>query len=459
MSAFNRRQFLKLAGAASAAAPLARANAAVMAKLPAHVVVVGGGVGGSTFAKYLRMYAPEVKVTVIQNEKDYQRRYGSSEVIVNHIPDSALDISYDVLKNKYGVEFLFDNVTGIDFDKRQVTTENGIKLPYDRLLLSPGITFDYSSLPGMNQEIADTQIPHGWDGGAQLRLLKQQLQAVPVDGKVIIVPPPQPFRCPPGPYERAGLITQWLLDRGDKNPQVTILDINNDFPGDYNMLHLWNRFFGMNLPKDFEPFTKVRYTPAQLATLKVFDKPGKLQWIRAVDGGRVISVDPATKTVEAEAGKFHADMINIIPPLKAGKIAIDMGLTDKTGWCPVDFKTFESTIHPFVHVIGDSSAADPMPKSGYSANNQAKMVALQMKALLAGKGPIEPIEMQNTCYVGAGPEDFAIFVTEFFREKGGKIVEGEEPPLLPFDATDEVYKLCHVYQEAWIENFTRDCFS
>jgi sulfide dehydrogenase [flavocytochrome c] flavoprotein subunit len=459
MSSLNRRQFLKIASAVAAATPLLGAKNTMAANAQPHVVVVGGGVGGATFAKYLRMYDANVKVTIIQDEKDYQRRYGSSEVIVDHIPDSALNISYDDLKSKYGVEFLFDTVVGIDFDKRQVSTQGGVKMAYDRLLLSPGITFDYSSIPGMTEEIANTQIPHGWNAGSQLVLLKKQLEAVPVNGKVIIVPPPQPFRCPPGPYERAGLITQWLLDRGDKNPTVTILDINNDFPGDYNMVHVWNRFFGMNVPKDFEPFTKVKYTPEQMATLKVYKEPAKLQWITSSEGGRVLKVDAATKTVEAEAGTFKADMINIIPPLKAGKIAIDMGLTDSSGWCPVDAKTFESTIHPFVHVIGDSSAADPMPKSGYSANNQAKMVALQIKSLLAGKGPIEPIEMQNTCYVAAGPDEFAIFVTEFFRESQGKIIEGVQPPLLPFNATDEVYRLCHVYQESWIENFTKDCFS
>ncbi len=457
MSALNRRQFLKISSAAAAAAtPLAAAKKASAGQ--AHVVVVGGGVGGATFAKYLRMYDPGTKVTIVQNEKDYQRRYGSSEVIVNHIADSALNISYDDLSSYYGVEFVFDNVIGIDFDKRQVRTQGGTTLNYDRVVLSPGITFDYSQVPGMTEAIANTKIPHAWNAGAQLRLLKDQVNTLPVDGKVIIVPPPAPFRCPPGPYERAGLITQWMLERGDKNPSVTILDVNNNFPGDYNMVQLWNRFFGMNVPKDFTPFTQIKYTHEQLATLKTFDTPAKLQWIPGNLGGRVLKVNADTMTVEAEAGKFEADLINLIPPLKAGKIAIDMGLTDASGWCPVDPTTFESKLHPLVHVIGDSSLADPMPKSGYSANNQAKMVALQIKSLLAGNGVIEPIEMQNTCYVAAGPKDFSIFVTEFFREKDGKITEGDQPPLMPFNATDEMYRLCRVYEESWIENFTHDSF-
>ncbi len=454
MSTMNRRNFLKIASAAAAASPFL-AGASAKAAEEKHVVVIGGGVGGATFAKYLRMYAPEIKVTIIEPKKEYQRPYGSSEVIVGNVDMEEITISYDALKNKHGVNMIQDLVTEIRPDKKEVATAGGMTLTYDRLIVSPGITFDYSLIPGMQTPEAQAQIVHGWDAGNQLETLTKQLQAVPVDGTVVLVPPPNPYRCPPGPYERAGLIAQWLLNRGDKNPKVIILDPKDGFTTDVTMLQAWNRLYGMNLPKPFEK----NYKPEEVATFKKYDKPGVIQWIMATEGGRVVKVDAANKIVEAEAGVFKADMITIIPPLKAGKIAIEAGLADKSGWCPVNMKTFESKIHPFIHVIGDSCIAGEMPKSGYSANSQAKVVALQVKALLNNQ-PLNEVVLQNTCYAKAGPNDYGMFVADVFRQNPeGVLKRAQQPRYLPFNASTAQFRLSAVYLEAWMQSFTQDIFS
>lgn len=453
MSNMNRRNFLKLTTAATAAAATSMAASRASAKTEAHVVVIGGGVGGATFAKYMKMYSPETKVTIVEKNKEYQRPYGSSEVVVGRIDMKDITISYDALKNKHGINFVFDTATDIDYENRVVKTAGGTTLSYDRLVVSPGISYDYSAIPGMEHPKAREAIVSGWDSGEQLITLRNQLEAVPTDGTVVIVPPPNPYRCPPGPYERSGLIAQWFINRGDKNAKVIILDPKNGFTVDVTMLQAWNRLYDFNLPESFK-----KYTPEERATFKTFDKPGKIQWIPAAEGGRVVKIDADNKTVECEAGVFKADMINLIPPLKAGKIALDMGLADKSGWCPVDQKTFESTIHPNVHVIGDSSIAGQMPKSGYAANSQAKVVALQIKALLAGQPPLEPA-FQNTCYALAGRDDYGMFVADFFRLKDGVITREKAPRYLPFNASDAQYRLSAVYLHAWMDSFTQDIFS
>ncbi len=450
----SRRDFLKLLGAGTASIGAMIGGRSAFAGAQPHVVVIGGGVGGATFAKYLRMYDPNVKVTIVERNKQYQRPYGSSEVITGQATVQDITISYDDLKNRHGVDFVFDTVTGIDYDKHEVRTLGGATLKYDRLVVSPGISFDYSKIEGLDAQVADTKIPHGWATGPQLLLLKKQLESLPKNGTVIVGPPPNPYRCPPGPYERAGLIAQWLINRGDTGAKVIILDPKNGFTTDFSMLQAWNRLYGFNIPKPAQG----KYSAEQLATMTEHKTPGKIEWVMGDLGGRILKVDPSTNTVEAEAGSFQADMINIIPPLKAGKLALEQGLADESGWCPVDQKTFESTLHPDVHVIGDACIAGAMPKSGYAANSQAKVVALQVKALLAGQGPMEPV-YQNTCYALAGNTEYGMFVADVFRLKNGRITRMDQQRYLPFNANEAQHRLAAIYQHAWMNSFTDDCFT
>jgi len=365
-----------------------------------------------------------------------------------------ITITYDALRDKYGINFIFEEVTGIDFDKQRVRTASGSNVNYDKLVVSPGISFNFDAIEGLDKEISDTKIPHAWIPGKQTELMARQLQAVPKGGTIIVAPPPNPYRCPPGPYERAGLFAQWLKEHGNPTAKVLILDPKNGFTTDVTMLQAWHRLYNFSLPEG----ARKKYTEEQLATMPDHPEPGMIEWVMGDMGGRVLRVDPDAMMVETEMGQYKADMINIIPPLKAGKIALETGLADDSGWCPIERKTFESTLAKNVHVIGDSSIADEMPKSGYSANSQAKVVALQIRALLAGEEPGTPI-WQNTCYALAGNTDYGMFVADVFRLQDGVIRRLPNQRYLPFDATEVQYKLSALYQQNWMRAFTDDCFA
>ncbi len=465
--AMQRRHFLKLLGA-SALAGAGLSGKSAFAGAQPHVVVIGGGVGGATFAKYLKLADKNIKVTIVEKERQYLRPYGSSEVISGHITMQDITVSYDALQKNYGIEFVFDTVTGIDFEGKSVKTAGGKNLGYDRLVVSPGISFNFGAIEGLTEEVSDTLMPHAWIPGKQTELLAKQLKELPKGGTVLISVPQNPYRCPPGPYERAGLIAQYLKEH-NPTARVIILDAKDGFTTDLTMLQAWNRLYGFNIPEEFKGYSVEGLKAAgftedeakrQLAAWKPIkhDKPGMIEWVMGSQGGRVVRVDPASMTVHTEGGSYKGDMINIIPPLKAGKLALETGLADGTGWCPVDRVTFESSIHKGVHVIGDASIADVMPKSGYSANSQAKVCALQVKALLAGQAPAEPV-WQNTCYALAGNQNYGQFVADVFRIKDGKIARMNSPRYLPLDATPVQNSLAALYTHAWMKSFTDDCFA
>lgn len=470
MNNMQRRDFLKLLGAGALAGAGLSGKTAFAGAQP-HVVVIGGGVGGATFAKYLKLADPNIKVTIIEKERKYLRPYGSSEVITGHITMDDITITYDALQNKYGIDFVFDTVTDINFEGQKVKTAGGKSIGYDRLVVSPGISFRWEDYEGLTPEVAETSMPHAWIPGPQTELLAKQLQAVPKGGTVIVCPPPNPYRCPPGPYERAGLIAQYLIDHGNTTAKVLILDPKDGFTTDLTMFQAWNRLYGFNIPKEFKKFSVKGLMGAglteeeakkQLAGVNLVehDKPGMIEWVMGSMGGRVTKVDGATKTVYTEVGEFQGDMVNVIPPLRAGKIVLDTGLADSSGWAPTNQMTFESSLQKNVHVIGDATIAGDAPKSGYAANSQAKVLALQIKNLLAGLDPIEPV-FQNTCYALAGNQDYGQFVADVFRLKEGRITRENLPRYLPLDLkeNDPRYALAATYTHAWMKSFTDDCFA
>lgn len=465
----NRRNFLKAAGALSLTG-LGSMHGLSFAGSSAHVVVIGAGVGGATFAKYLRMQDPAIRITVIEKNDHYLRPYGSSEVIPGHIGMQDLVVKYDALQQKYDLDFIFDEVTDIDFDNQRVATRGGKSVPYDRLLVSPGISFDFDAIEGLDAQVAETRIPHAWVPGEQTALLAEQLRAVPKGGTAIIAPPPNPYRCPPGPYERAGFIAQYFKDH-NPGAKVLVLDPKDGFTTDLTMLQAWNRLYRFRIPEQFSKYSMkgllaAGWTEAearrQLDNLqfKHHDEPALIEWMMGSMGGRVTKVDADSNTVYTESGQsFQGDLINVIPPLKAGKLALQTGLADESGWCPIDVTTFESKIHKNVHVIGDSCITGAMPKSGYSANSQAKVAAMQIKALLDGKSLLEPT-FQNTCYALAGNHKYGQFVADVFRFRDGKLRRLNNPRYLPLDLPegDVRYSLAATYTQTWIENFTEDCF-
>lgn len=447
----QRREFLRLVGAGAALAGGLPVGSTFAAAAP-HVVVVGGGAGGATAAKYLKLADPTLRVTVIEKNPVYIRPYGSSEVLNDHIGMEDLEVGYDTLRDRYGIEFLFDTVTGVDPEQRVVRTAGGTRLAYDRMIVSPGIQLLYDRIEGYSEALAETRVPSAWIAGRQTRLLRDQLHAMRPGGTFLIVAPPNPYRCPPGPYERGALMAEWFQTH-NPTAKVIILDSKDSFVPGPSMLLGWNRLYEYNVPEHFREGMPLDGD----WPLREHDGPGMIDWVPGYDGGRVLALDADAGTVEAEAGRFEADVINIVPPMVAGRVAFEMDLVDSTGYCPIDRRTHESTRHPGIHVIGDACQADMMPKSGYSANTQAKVAARAVVDLLAGRDTQEPV-WENTCYALAGQE-YGLYVADVFRLVDDRIRRMDGPRFLPLDASRAQIRLGALYQNHWMQTFTRDCFA
>ena len=417
----------------------------------AHVVIVGGGVGGCTAAKYLKLFDPGLRVTVVERNPLYLRPYGSSEVLTEHVTMQDLEVSYDALKGKYGIELIIDSVTGFDPEQRTLSTTSGQSIGYDRLIVSPGIELQYDAYEGLNAEVADSSIPAAWIPGPQTHLLASKIQNMRQGGTFVVGAPPNPYRCPPGPYERAALVVEWLR-RNNPRAKVILLDPKDSFVTDETMLLGWNRLYDFNVPADYRERLEEKVEVIE------HSKTSMLSWVRGQDGGRILAVDADNNQIEIEAGIVDADVINIIPPMKAGRLAMDLGLADASGWCPVERRDFSSSLQPNVYVIGDACIADAMPKSGFSANTQAKTVARAIVEELAGRPSPEPV-WENTCYALAGT-DYGLFVADVFRLVDGKIARvNTAGRYLPLDASPMQIRLAARYQQSWLRTFTEDCFA
>ncbi|MDY6994820.1 MAG: NAD(P)/FAD-dependent oxidoreductase, partial [Pseudomonadota bacterium] len=323
--------------------------------------------------------------------------------------------------------------TAIDPEAKKVTLENGDSVSYERLIVSPGIDFKWDAIEGYDQKVSE-KIPHAWQAGPQTQTLRQQLEAMKDGGSVIIAPPDNPFRCPPGPYERASQIAMYLKQHKPKS-KILILDAKEAFSKQGLFTQGWKKLYGYGSDNSM------------------------IEWLPPSKQGKVVRVDANSMTVYA--GEFEdahkADVINIIPPQTAGKIALDSGLADDSGWCPVDKKTFESTRHKNIHVLGDASIATKMPKSAYAANSQAKVCAAAVVAALQGKEMGTPSYV-NTCYSIVGP-DYGISVAAVYQLQEDTItpVEGSGG-LTPTDASAETLKREVAYAHSWFKNITHEMF-
>jgi sulfide dehydrogenase [flavocytochrome c] flavoprotein subunit len=432
MSKLTRRDFVKLFGA-GAAMGLFGPSAMAASKGAHHVVILGGGIGGSTAAKYIRMMNPEVKITLIEQNRDYITCPRSNDVVVGYHTLDEITFNHDTIASKYGVDVLIDRIVGVDTDRKLVSVAGGEKISYDRLVVSPGIDFRYEAIEGYSPELAAGRFPHAWKAGPQTLELKRQFEALPQGGTVLIAPPQNPFRCPPGPYERASLFAEWMQQHNPR-AKILILDPKDRFTKDGPFKKGWERLYGYG------------------------SENSMIEWVPGSDGGRVLSLDASGMRLEAENGYHKADLINIIPPQKAGKLAFEMGLTDSTGWCPIDPATFKSTQIADVHVIGDASIAGAMPKSGYAANSQAKLVAHVIRAELAGADPVVPT-WSNTCYSLVG-SDYGVSISDVFQLRDGNIrkVPGSGA-VSPITDNPAQPVLEAVYQKNWHRTFVKDVFS
>jgi len=446
MNGFDRRTFLKALAAAPVASVLAIPR--VHANTPkARVLVVGGGYGGATAAKYLRVLDPAIAVTLVERETLYTSCPLSNEVISGERDIKTLEVGYDGLR-QHGVEILHDEAGQIDPVKKTVATAGGKTLEYDALVLSPGVDFDFGAIEGLTRELAETRLPHAWKAGPQTLLLKRQLEGMPDGGTFIIVVPPGPFRCPPGPYERAAQVALHCKTHGKAKSKVLILDANDSFSKKALFEQAWKELYG-------------------------YGEGGMIEWVPASKDGKVERVDPETLTCYAGFGEYKGDVVNVIPPHHAGKIAKDLGLaTFKDKWCEVRPENMESTKQKDIYVVGDACVGgelatnNPFPKSAHMAISQAKVVAASLVARFNGLPPPEPI-YTNTCYSVVG-HDWGFSVVHLFRVDGGQWVyvksgSGISPVTMGTkDAPKPVprlYRKLEVeYADGWLRNVLADAF-
>jgi sulfide dehydrogenase [flavocytochrome c] flavoprotein chain len=419
----TRRQFLKL-GAAATASVLGPRRARAQASGP-RVVVVGGGFAGASCARALRQADPKIAVTLVEPNATFTACPFSNSVIVGMRELSAQQFTYELVAAD-GITIARTTATAIDAPAKSVTLADGAKLTYDRLVLAPGIDIRWGALPGYD-EAASAQMPHAWRAGDQTLLLRRQLETMDDGGLVVIAAPANPFRCPPGPYERASLIAHFLKTKKPKS-KLLVLDAKDAFSKQRLFLAAWAELY-----------------------------PGLLEWVPLSKGGNVTSVEPATRTLVTDFGKHQAKVANVIPPQKAGRIAEAAGVTDRSGWCPIDPVTFESKLQPGIHVIGDAAIAGAMPKSAFAANSQAKVCAAAVAALVGGGTPSNP-KLINTCYSLVAP-DYGISVAGVYQPTNGQLADVPGAGgVSPSDAPREARKAEAVLAEAWFRTITGEVF-
>lgn len=423
VSPLKRRQFLSMAGGLILSGVSARGS---WAQTSARVVVVGGGFGGATCAKYLRRADSSIEVTLVTPHRQFVTCPFSNAVIAGLGDLSSVTHKYDTLRQRYGVRLVQGVATAIDPAARRLSLDDGSTLPYDRLVLSPGIELRWGAIEGYDTAASEVW-PHAWEAGPQTLLLRQQLEAMPDGGLVLIAVPAEPYRCPPGPYERASLMAHYLKTHKPRS-KLLILDAKNAFSKQDLFRLAWKQLY-----------------------------PSVVEWIPLSQSGRVVRVDAKAGTVSTDFDEYKPAVANIIPPQQAAGIARLSGLDGGQGWCPIRASSFESTVHAGIHIIGDAAIANPMPKSAFSANNQAKACAAAVVALLRGQEVTTPALM-NTCYSLVAP-DYGISIAAVYRVVNDQIVTVEgSSGVSPLDAPAETRAREAEYARSWYANITADVF-
>jgi sulfide dehydrogenase [flavocytochrome c] flavoprotein chain len=418
----TRRTFLR-GGAAAASAALLPAPSLAQAK--ARIVVLGGGFAGATCARALRRADPRFEVTLVEPNPIFTACPFSNAVIAGLRDIEAQRFGYDAIRNE-GITAASDQATAVDLQARRVTLRGSGALDYDRLVLAPGIAIRWDALPGYDEAAAGA-MPHAWLAGDQTLLLRRQLEAMPDGGTVVISAPANPFRCPPGPYERASLIA-YYLKKSKPRSKLIVLDAKDSFSKQRLFEAAWRQLY-----------------------------PELIEWVSLSNGGKVISVDPKTRTIVTDFATYKADVANVIPPQRAAGIAQLAGVADATGWCPIDPVSFESRLQPNIHVIGDAAIAGAMPKSAFAANAQAKVCADALAALLHGETPPAP-KLINTCYSLVTP-DYGISIAGVYHPAGGQLADVEGAGgVSPIDAPADFRALEAAYAEAWFRTITAETF-
>lgn len=411
---------------------------AVLKKARPKVVVIGAGFGGATCARYIKMWEPHIEVTMIERGDKFYTCPTSNDVIANHKGMDSITYSYDNLKGIID-HWVQDSVTGIDTAKRTVATAGGKTFAYDHLVLAGGVELLFNKVKGYDAEAQKT-VKHAWKAGPdQTGVLAQQLKDMPDGGVFVMSVPKAPYRCPPGPYERASLVANYFK-KAKPRSKVIVLDGNDDIASKKGLfLAAWKKHYGYGTP-----LSMIDYRPNNMPS----------------------AVNATTKLVSTEFDDVKGDVINVVPPMRAAEICgmagVRLGLDGKEGaWCPVNYRTYESKFVKNVHIIGDSTLSN-FPKSGSMANNMAKICAASLCEMVNGRDPVENPVVANTCYSGT-TDHTAIHVATVFRynekDKNGNLIPGGEMQaqsspgngLSKAESEEE-----HAYMGGWKDNVIAD---
>jgi NADPH-dependent 2,4-dienoyl-CoA reductase/sulfur reductase-like enzyme len=418
----NRRQFIGGAGALAAACTL---PLPALAQAKPRLVVVGGGPGGATVAKYAARDGG-IDVTLVEPARQFTTCFHSNLYLGGFRTLESITHRYDALAARYGVKLAHQAATGVDRDKRTVSLADGTTLSYDRLVVAPGIDLKFDSVPGYSEAVSE-KLPHAWKAGPQTQLLQRQLGALQDGDTIVMIAPPNPYRCPPGPYERVSMMAHVLKAKGHRKSQIIVLDPKDSFSKQALFMEGWQKHY-----------------------------PGMIEWQDPKMHGGVKGVDAGTMTVKTDLAEYKAALINVIPAQMAGKIARDAGLANQSGFCPIKPESMQSANDPNVYVVGDACIPGDMPKSGFSANSQAKVAAMMIRGELAN-GRTFPARYTNTCWSLIETDD-TVKVGGRYEAKDGKIAAVDTF----ISKTGESAELRRQTQEenaGWYAGITADIFS
>jgi NADPH-dependent 2,4-dienoyl-CoA reductase/sulfur reductase-like enzyme len=421
----DRRIFVT--GGAAAVGAMALGTPAVLGQARPKVVVVGGGPGGATAAKYIARDAKgAIDVTLVEPAREFVTCFHSNLYLGGFKTLAEITQTYDKLIGSYGIARAQQMASAIDRDKKQVRLADGTLLAYDRLIVSPGIDLKYDSVPGWGKEHEEA-MPHAWKAGPQTTLLKAKLDAVPDGGVIVMITPDNPYRCPPGPYERASMMAHVLKAAGKTQAKIFIIDRKTSFSKQALFQEGWERHY-----------------------------PGMIEWLAPDVHSGLKGIDPATNTVETGFETYkNCALVNVIPNQTAGKIALDAGLANETGYCPIKPESMQSAKDSNVYILGDASIAGDMPKSAFSANSQAKVVALMVRGELT-RSPTFPARYTNTCWSVIETDD-TVKVGGRYEPKDGKIA-AVETFISKAGETPEQRKSTQVENMGWYSGFAADIF-
>ncbi len=418
----SRRHFMAVAagGVSTLAMP-----AHLRAQDKPKVVVVGGGAGGATAARYIaRDSRGAIDVTLVGDTETFTTCFFSNLYLGGYRSLEDITHNYDALRAGAGIRKVTTRATAVDREKKTVTLADGSALAYDRLVLSPGIDLVWDSVPGYAEDVADIA-PHAWKAGPQTKLLRERVEAIGNGQQIVMVAPPNPYRCPPGPYERASMMAHVLKARG-VNAKIVIVDPKPKFSKQALFTEGWEKHY-----------------------------PGMIEWYGPDVHGGIKGIDANAGKVETDLDTFEGALLNIIPAQKAGAIAADAGLADETGFCPVDPASMRSAKDAGIFVIGDASIAGDMPKSAFAANSQAKVAAMTIRAELTGSKAF-PARYTNTCWslIETGDD---VKIGAQYEPREGKIKSVSDFVSKPGE--DAATRMANFAEsEAWYAAITADMF-